>query len=585
MADGDAEKDKSHELVTEIYESVLRPDRYGRFMELWGEYIDQSVNRRSGDNVALTVSPNNLVDPMIGEHFNRAFALFEKMGRSDQTRSTDPVQIVTSHHAAALLFSTNGELLAQSASAGDIFGRINRITQMQPLLQPDSYRRISDALDRLRYSFSPLSSGVLALAQDGEAAHRRSAGFLVMRPARNVNGARLLMLAAPAIRWTDRLNRLLADGFGITAGESAIARDIANGLSVEEIALERGRSLHTIRTQLKSLFRKTGVQTQADIVRLVLSLALDEDLSVNDQGVNAELIEEGILQSLSLPDGRKMDYHILGPQDGRPALFIHGMLDGVAITSVISRSLHKRGVRLIAPVRPAFGNSSPLEAPPANAPEIFARDMEILLQTCGVSEPVVAIGHMAGAVYAFAAASGPARIRSVLSISGGVPITSLAQFSAMNLRQRVVAYTARFAPRLLPAVLRAGIAQIDSGTIDEFMTALYPEGTHDSRLLKDMAIRSAIQTGYRFAVAQGHLGFEVDSWHVTRDWSHLVLAANIRSVHLHGSHDPVVTIGSVRGFVERHNSAELVEMPETGQLLFYADPEAVLDRLEAMMAG
>ncbi|MEZ5871925.1 MAG: alpha/beta fold hydrolase [Nitratireductor sp.] len=585
MADGESGQDKNRELVAEIYESILRPDRYDRFMELWGEYIDRAVVEQKPEAGAKQIPASVPLDPTVSDHFSRAFELFEKMGRSERQRSSDPFQIVETHHAPAQLFSTTGELLAQSEAAELLYGKIARASQMQPLLNPDSYRRLTAALERLRYSFSPQSSGVLALSQHDEANARRSGGFLLMRPARSANGARLLMLVAPTIRWSERLNQLLADGFGVTSGEAMIVRDVTNGLSVEEIAEERGRSVHTVRTQLKSVFRKTGVQNQAELVRLAMSLALEDDLSMTDTGFNPVLIDEGTLKSVTLQDGRRMDYHILGPENGRPVVFVHGMLDGVAITSVISRSLHKRGICLIAPVRPAFGNSSPLNVAPTNAPDAFARDLDVLLQSCGVSQPVVIAGHMAGSVYAFAAAAGPAKIKSVLAISGGVPIVSLSQFSEMNLRQRVVAYTARFAPRLLPTVLRAGIAQIDSGTIDEFMTALYPPESEDYQLLRETAIRNAIQTGYRFAVAQGHLGFEVDSWHVTRDWSNLVRAANIRSVHMHGTNDPVVKIDSVRAFVERHNSAELVEMPEAGQLLFYADPEAVLDRLETMMAG
>ena len=201
MKQDGSDTDKSGELVTEIYESVLRPDRYDRFMELWGDYIDQSVKQSKAADGDLNASRTDLVDPMIGEHFNRAFALFEKMGRSDQVRSSDPVQIVTTHHAPAFLFSTNGELLAQSPGASALFGRITRAAQLQPLLSPDSYRRAAAALERLRYSFSPLSSGVLALAQDSDNAQRRSTSFLVMRPVRNTNGARLLMLMSPSIRW------------------------------------------------------------------------------------------------------------------------------------------------------------------------------------------------------------------------------------------------------------------------------------------------------------------------------------------------------------------------------------------------
>jgi DNA-binding CsgD family transcriptional regulator len=57
--------------------------------------------------------------------------------------------------------------------------------------------------------------------------------------------------------------------FRLTESEAAIAAHIAAGLTVVEIADQRGVARATVRGQLKSIFRKLDLKRQSDIVRLV----------------------------------------------------------------------------------------------------------------------------------------------------------------------------------------------------------------------------------------------------------------------------------------------------------------------------
>ena len=64
-----------------------------------------------------------------------------------------------------------------------------------------------------------------------------------------------------------------AAALGLTAMESRMAVLLAEGMSVREIAAATGRGESTIRTHVKHMFAKHRVSRQADLVRLVLSLA------------------------------------------------------------------------------------------------------------------------------------------------------------------------------------------------------------------------------------------------------------------------------------------------------------------------
>ena len=84
--------------------------------------------------------------------------------------------------------------------------------------------------------------------------------------------ALVLFIRDPA-RHTRIHARSLRDMFGLTPMEANIAASFANGLSLEQTALSLGIARNTVRTHLRSVFTKTGVSRQSQLVhRLYASL-------------------------------------------------------------------------------------------------------------------------------------------------------------------------------------------------------------------------------------------------------------------------------------------------------------------------
>lgn len=63
----------------------------------------------------------------------------------------------------------------------------------------------------------------------------------------------------------------LAEVYELTRAEAQVAISIANGLSVEETASMNDVAVSTIRSQLKSIFRKLGINRQNELVKLLLT--------------------------------------------------------------------------------------------------------------------------------------------------------------------------------------------------------------------------------------------------------------------------------------------------------------------------
>ena len=66
-------------------------------------------------------------------------------------------------------------------------------------------------------------------------------------------------------------NALLRNLFGLTLSEARVAVALLDGDSPETAAERLGRSAHTVRNQLKSVFAKTGTRRQAELVRLLMA--------------------------------------------------------------------------------------------------------------------------------------------------------------------------------------------------------------------------------------------------------------------------------------------------------------------------
>ena len=87
----------------------------------------------------------------------------------------------------------------------------------------------------------------------------------------NYEGAKVaVFLSDPNLQQPISIDAL-ASVYGLTPSEAQVSISLANGHSIEEIATTSNHSSHTIRSQLKSVFRKTGVSRQSELIKLLLT--------------------------------------------------------------------------------------------------------------------------------------------------------------------------------------------------------------------------------------------------------------------------------------------------------------------------
>lgn len=552
-------------LVGSIYEVLLRPEHFPAFMEDWSAYIDQAARRLGDLTVGEGAARRTLDDPVIAAHFLRATALFERMGRGDLAEPlTDAGPPIV-----ARLF--HGEVVAADPAVlpgnGDARPGLDALCDR---LTPDSATRLRGFLRG--FEQAPASGRFVILSRADSAEGDGGLWSAVSVHDRALDGF-AIEIRALDIGWTPQLASVMADSFGLTPREIGLVGELVGGGDLQAVSVRLGRSMNTLRAQLRSVFAKTRTHSQPELMRLVAVLML--------HGVaGPEPVPPAIdrVTKVTLPGGRHLSVRHAGPQDGTPVIFVHGMLEGLGSFRCMTPHLAGAGLHLLAPNRPNFGQA---DADPRlrEAPQVFARDLAAGLDALGLDR-VVLCGHLAGALHAFAAAQhlGP-RCAGLVNVSGNVPIRSIEQFASMSPRQRAVAYTARYAPALLPAVLHAAIAQIDSRNAEDFARSLYPPNCPDRALLDDPTILSALIEGYRYTVAQGIRGFQSDAWHVTRDWTRLTEGLRCPVLLIHGSEDRVSTLKSIQAFADTRPEVTLEVVKGAGQLLLYGRSMSMVDRI------
>ena len=562
-------------LIEAIYRIALDPQTYDTFMERWDGYVTTRVAHEIGG----TERTDMTATPELDTHFALASKLLDETMPPPTVDGQEPAAPGAGRGAARCLIDEHGVIVWYNTAAERQFG-LRRGATIDTLGLEEAHRdRLIEMAAALASSHgSPPRPQIFTtrLSETGRDVHFQA------RVITETAGTEVILVTRLSASWPAGVATLIRENFAMTPSEIDICEWIADGRTASQIAELRGASVATVRTQIKNIMAKTRTSAQPELVRLLhLLIRISEDHPDH----SLRVAEGPGLRRVELRDGRSMPVELHGPEGGDPVIFFHGMLDGMAALEHCRDLLTQYNLRFICPARPWFGAADPDHGPMAGSLDRFAQDVCEMLKDRNLRSPVL-LGHMAGAIsaHATAAAANSGDIRGLVSVSGGVPILGAGQFASMTTRQRVVAYTARYSPRVLPFLLRAGIRQMRTGGERKFLMSLYENSPDDLPVIADPDVQDMVLNGYRFTVAQGHRAFEIDSRHVVGNWSGHVEATEMPIHLIHGESDPVVALSSVEDFARRyHNRTQLTRIDGTGQLIFYKSPEVVLSAVRNML--
>jgi len=190
-----------------------------------------------------------------------------------------------------------------------------------------------------------------------------------------------LLLVLDETREQNELNPDLIARYQLTEKEQMVLRQLIHGKSIKDIAKDTFISENTVKTHMKSLFRKTDTKSQAAVVRLILtheSQILDLYFGAGGGGLaNTDI--SGKDKEVVLSDGNKVVYREYGPKQGRPLIVFHnGFGCRLAAPTTVREACERTNRRIIIPDRPGFGKTPYIDKHPEKWPDRLSEFIDLL---------------------------------------------------------------------------------------------------------------------------------------------------------------------------------------------------------------
>jgi DNA-binding CsgD family transcriptional regulator len=233
-----------------------------------------------GDMICISVEKGFKAGPVTSQalamldslrpHLGRAALLATRLGFERVRTAIDTLAAVGLPAAAV---TPQGRVIhASDAFAGATHVWTTRSGDRVGLNDRVADAMLTQALTMLDLAKSPRSIPVRA--EPGGAVTAVLQVVPVRRHAHDIFGSTsaIVILSEPKMQTADAA--LIHSLFDLTPAEIAVARSVAAGMTVGQIALATGRSPTTVRNQLKSVMAKTGSSRQVELVLLMQQLQI-----------------------------------------------------------------------------------------------------------------------------------------------------------------------------------------------------------------------------------------------------------------------------------------------------------------------
>lgn len=521
--------DPSHRLRSLIFESLARPETFGKLIA----QTDTTMLRIPNDGIG-------------------AFA-------TDFEDASDTLMRTSSYGKASSViefaFDRKARLTDWTAAFVSLFG-LGLGESLYDRLG-DSGRDVLDDLTRGRRSQAsftlfthPRLRPVPVLAQASEKGQFRAIAVI--------------------LQWTPAIGPILRSGYQLTASEVDVVELLFLGHHPKEIAAKRETSLETVRTQIRSIFRKTDTHGQSDILHLVYGLIATTQHVQADQTAAAH---GNFL--LTLPSGRRIDVECSGPETGRPLLFLHGSMGGRRLSEAMRAKL--AGRRIIAPGRPGHGQTPADDT--LNVQDV-ARDLFHVLDYFGIEASDV-LTYDLGAPYGlWMAQLQPERILSLTCLAPVPPLVDWQVIRTLPAEMRVFSVLARANPSAAHYLAVLGGQRILRQGHGDFGKIVFGRLMEERALLdRNEDAQKLFWYGHAWHIERGPHGFLSDARLSSDRWTDGLSALEPPVKFLVGVHDRNAPRESLSGLAALV-SADVVDIPNAGHSILHASPKEFAAELQ-----
>ncbi|WP_265571719.1 helix-turn-helix transcriptional regulator [Sphingomicrobium nitratireducens] len=195
-----------------------------------------------------------------------------RLRRSEQNEGA--FSLVSSRaRIGAILLGEKGRIIQANALAENLLASGDIVSALRGrIVGADALGSwMAEAIRRATDATAPSASATISDVS------RMGAASLTIIPVRGVSERRAMLMISLRAELMPGHDVAMMQAFGLTAGEAAVVRLIANGASAAEVAVRRGRSLQTVRVQIRNAMFKMHCARQTELIELARSLVLFVD--------------------------------------------------------------------------------------------------------------------------------------------------------------------------------------------------------------------------------------------------------------------------------------------------------------------
>lgn len=228
---------------------------------------------------AFNATERSMVE-RLAPHLQQAMALHQQLDRTDLERNLY-AGALTQLSVASLLLDSELQILATNAVADRWLAERDGVTRTGNTLTLAQRRDQQQLRELVASATAAQHSGAptLVSAMPVERPSGRAPLGLIVRPLpasdTHSGGPSVSIFISDPEQPTEVSTKILSQLFGLTSAEARLALRLANGLSLEQAATELGITRNTGRAHLRSIFTKTGVAQQSQLVSLILKSAVN----------------------------------------------------------------------------------------------------------------------------------------------------------------------------------------------------------------------------------------------------------------------------------------------------------------------
>lgn len=403
--------------------------------------------------------------------------------------------------------------------------------------------------------------------------------YPVNRYDRQLENCAIIFIAAASVRQTINAAPLQAL-FDLTPAEARLAALLVSGLDLNQAAEKSFISRNTAKVQLKSIFSKTGVRRQAELVKLILtSPTIFHSAKNKSQQSRADKAGKfksaiNIEAGIQLRDGRNLQYAEYGDPRGQPVLYIHGIL-GCRYERLPDDAVTRQaGIRLITVDRPGFGLS---DFSAENGYLEFADDLLELLDHLNIKK-VSILGLSVGAIYACAFAyKNPQRIKRIAMVSATPPFRSFADFEGIPASLKLLIAFSIYLPSVARMISEIAVKNACKNPLKFFSNI--PVGRSDRIILTNSELAQHLQDCLLAGSDKNYQGFVHDIMLSAEPWPFAPEDISIKIDFWHGTDDTHSPLNRIRPVIEAVPNKQLHTIEEGGHFLIYAHWWKILQSL------